>query len=112
MPKQPRIIEKGKIYHVFNRGVEKRKIYMNDQDHSRFIIGLEFFNREISTNLWDFLIKNLKGKNINKLIAEKLKEERQKISKPLVKILAFCLMPNHFHLILEEIRENGISEFM
>jgi len=112
MPRQPRIIEKGKIYHVFNRGVEKRKIYMSDQDYSRFIIGLEFFNRESSVNLWDFLIKNLKGKNINKLIAEKLKEERQKISKPLVRILAFCLMPNHFHFILEEIRENGISEFM
>ncbi|OGI70511.1 hypothetical protein A3A09_00670 [Candidatus Nomurabacteria bacterium RIFCSPLOWO2_01_FULL_42_20] len=112
MPKQPRIIEKGKIYHVFNRGVEKRKIFMNDQDYSRFIIGLEFFNQKNPIDLWGFLTKNLKGKNVQKLLAEKLKEERAKKSKPIVEILVFCLMPNHFHLVIREIVEGGLSWFM
>ena len=112
MPKQPRIIEKGKIYHVFNRGVEKRKIFMNDQDYSRFIIGLEFFNQKNPIDLWGFLTKNLKGKNVQKLLAEKLKEERAKKSKPIVEILVFCLMPNHFHLFVQQLTKDGLTPFM
>ena len=39
-----RQIETGGIYHVFNRGVDKRKIFNNNQDYTRFILGLYLFN--------------------------------------------------------------------
>ncbi len=104
--------EIGKIYHICNRGVEKRSIFNNEADMWRFIQGMFLFN---DTNgsfsaLYQIEREN-KGKinfNLLKSFIDKNKENR----KPLVKINADCLMPNHFHLLLEEIEENGISRFM
>ena len=57
MPRKPRKIEVGKVYHIVNRGVEKRQIFLKDQDYSRFIFALEFFNSKEHINLWDLLSK-------------------------------------------------------
>ena len=57
MPRGLREFEVGGIYHIIQRGVEKRKIFLKDQDYSRFIFGLEFFNQVNPINLWDFLAK-------------------------------------------------------
>lgn len=101
----------GKIYHVFNRGVEKRDIFLNDSDRWRFLQGIYLFNDETSTSNLFFRLERDKGsanfKTIKEFIAENQTERR-----PLVRIMADCLMPNHFHLILEEVKENGISSFM
>lgn len=71
-------------YHVYNRGVDKRKIFLDDTYYYRFIHGLFRFNRD----------------------------DRGSTSERSVDIICFCLMPNHFHLILKQIRENGITKFM
>lgn len=107
MPRKPRQFEIGQIYHVINRGVEKRKIFLKNQDYERFILGLELFNDKIPFNIWDIIASS------NFAIAGKrLKEEREKNKTRLVDLLAFTLMPNHYHLILREIIEGGISFFM
>ena len=67
MPRQPRQFEIGGIYHIVNRGVEKRKIFLSDQDYNRFILGLEFFNDKDSTNLWPLLV-NLDSNIINAIV--------------------------------------------
>ena len=94
--------EKGKIYHVFNRGVEKRDIFLSDGDRWRFLQGLYLFNSETgSTNLL-YRLEQEKGKMHFGILREYMKElgvER----KPLVRIMADCLKPNHFHLLIEEI---------
>lgn len=109
MPRQPRQFEVGGIYHVFNRGVEKRKIFLKNQDYSRFILALEFFNRVDSyLDIWNLIAP--KG-GPGPLLA-RLENERIKDFKSLVELLAFCLMPNHFHLIIREIHKGGISLFM
>ena len=102
---------KGGIYHIFNRGVEKRNIFQDDADKWRFLQGLYLFNdEENSTNLLWKLEKEKGGLNFRTLknFVERKHEER----KPLVRIMADCLMSNHFHLILQEIKDNGISTFM
>ncbi len=91
------------LYHVLNRGVDKRKIFMNDKDYFRFIHDLFEFNDEASVN------NNLYKYNV---IARRYIENTRKPRKLLVEILAFCLMPNHYHLLLKEKMENGISRFM
>jgi len=130
MPRQLRQIEVGEIYHVINRGVEKRQIFLKPQDYSRFVIGLEFFNQVASTDLWK-LLANWNDKTIDEIdalggtvppnvhtiptVAERLiKQRNEKKARMdyLVEILAFALMPNHIHLILREIREGGTSAFM
>lgn len=108
MPRQPRKIEVGRVYHIINRGVEKRKIYLKDQDYSRFVLGLEFFNTRESIDLWNLVAA--KGGSDPPL--DRIIQQRQKNRDSLVELLAFTLMPNHFHLLLREIIEGGISLFM
>ncbi|TSC77673.1 MAG: hypothetical protein G01um101424_296 [Parcubacteria group bacterium Gr01-1014_24] len=90
-------------YHIYSRGVEKRKIFLNARDYSRFVALLYIMNQDVSFRMDNFLQKN---KN---QLREIFKEEREKA---LVSILGYCLMPNHFHLILYEHTEGGISKFM
>lgn len=110
MPRQPREFELGGIYHIVNRGVEKRKIFLKNQDYSRFILGLEFFNREDPFNLWN-LISAKAGTDLATLEG-RIAIQRKKLHKPLIELLVFTLMPNHFHLIIREIVPQGISLFM
>ena len=103
--------EEGKFYHIYNRGVEKRIIFMNDNDKWRFLQALFLFNDENSTLNLLWQLEREKGK-VHFGILKNFLKDKIKEREPLVKILADCLMPNHYHLILEEIKENGISRFM
>jgi len=107
MPRQPRQFEIGGVYHIVNRGVEKRKIFQNTQDYSRFILGLELFNKKESSNLWEVIAKV--GSDPASV---RIAREREKKHEPIVELLAFALMPNHYHLIIKEITDSGISSFM
>jgi len=108
MPRMSRNIEVGGLYHVMNRGVEKRKIFMKKQDYSRFTLGLEFFNRkDAHTSLWHILASA--GPNS---MPKRLLLEREKPSEPLTELMAFVLMPNHYHFIVREIQVGGTAEFM
>ena len=93
------------IYHVLNRGVDKRQIFMDKQDHLRFIHDLYEFNSKERTelNFYKFRDYELAGRTD---IRSKDKEES------LVDILAYCLMPNHYHLILQARVDSGIPQFM
>lgn len=87
-------------YHCYSRGVEKRKIFFDAKDYNRFLHALYLCNSDIPVHR-----SNLRGlSNANILSTER--------GLPLVTIGAYCLMPNHFHLLLKEISEGGISIFM
>jgi putative transposase len=103
----------GYIYHVYNRGVEKRPIFSEESDYVRFIHDLFEFNDKNSASKF-IVSKNSEGNLPN---SEKIKnhEKENEVRKPrdlLVNLLAFCLMPNHYHLLLKQVKKNGISKFM
>jgi len=108
MPRKPRQFEIGGVYHIVQRGVERRRLFMKNQDYSRFTIGLELFNSEAPARLWELLAKA----GSDPALRDRLREQRTQKLPRLVDILAFALMPNHFHLILREIVQGGISAFM
>src|SRR3989338_5554876 len=85
------------IYHIYNRGVEKRTTFINNRDRLRFINSLYFFN---------YTFPSIKQSEVGLPIPENDGRE------PLVELMAFCLMPNHYHLMLRDLTENGITEFM
>jgi putative transposase len=87
--------EVGEIYHIFNRGVDKRKIFTDQNDLERFFKSMKVFN---SVNP----VGSLHEQNFHK----------EKIKKPLVDFIAYNLLPNHFHFLLRENVEGGVSEFM
>ncbi len=99
----------GNLYHVLNRGVDKRKIFLDEGDYFRFIHDLFEFNDENPAfNIGYNFIKN-KNKYID--VGRQYIENRR-ARKLLVEILAFCLMPNHFHLLLRPKNDASIAEFM
>jgi|SRR3989338_2142500 len=90
----------GEYYHVYNRGVDKRDIFSNKKDLYRFIESISEFNRtEVITSL-----ANLKKSN--QIAPKALSRD------PLVCIVAYCLNPNHFHFLLRQLKDGGISKFM
>lgn len=100
---------KGHIYHIYNRGVEKRDIFGNDNDRWRFLQGLFLFNDiDVSTNILWQVERNF-GRATFKTLKAFLQEQKRR---PLVRLMADCLMPNHYHLLVEEIVDGGISKFM
>lgn len=102
--------EIGGVYHVFNRGIDKRKIFLKNQDYARFILGLYFFNnKKPKYSIWQNLKFN--RKIINSILNGSLVPPGG-TREPIVEILGFVLMPNHYHLILKEITPGGISLFM
>lgn len=108
MPRELRKFKIGGIYHLINRGVEQRNIFLKNQDYQRFILSLEFFNSRESTNIWELVTR----KGGEDAVYDRLKRRREKQKDSLVEILAFVLMPSHFHLIIREIGEAGIAAFM
>lgn len=91
----------SEIYHIFNRGVEKRKILMDDFDYARFFQGMNLFNvlDPIGSIFENFFRKPPLGSEASK-------------SGKLVDFLCFCINPNHYHFILRQLEERGIEKFM
>ncbi len=99
----------GNFYHIYNRGVDKRNIFVEEADMWRCLQGLCLFNdkNNASNILWQ--IEKNKGRVSLRTLKEHIIKENKE---PIVRILAYCLMPNHYHLLVEELQEGGISKFM
>ncbi len=90
----------GEWFHCYNRGIEKRVVFESEDDSERFLQLLYLSN---STN--PFHRSNLSQRATDEIISLPRKGA-------LISIGAYCLMPNHFHLLLKEITEGGIVRFM
>ena len=94
-------------YHVLNRGNNKQKIFLEKKDWIRFLFMILYFQADyrfsnIRRIVHNFQISSdFKVKNINKLINNRY-----------VNLIAFSLMPNHFHLLVQQKIERGISQYM
>jgi len=93
----------GEYYHVYNRGVDKRDIFSDTYDMPRFLQSMKEFNtiEPIGSIYENSFRKSQLGDRISKLRKE-----------PLVNIICYCLNLNHYHLLLQQVAKNGISEFM
>lgn len=97
------------IYHALNRGVDKRKIFLDKHDYLRFIHNLYEFNDEAPANNNCHAFRR-RGAESNVIARRYIATIVPK--SPLVTIHAFCLMPNHYHLLLSPSIEGGVSKFM
>ncbi len=90
----------GSYYHVYNRGVDKRDIFSDDKDVERFLLCLKLFS-----------YKDPVG-SVQIALRENVDVQRLHKKKKMISIVEYCLNPNHFHLILKQELDRGISEFM
>ena len=91
----------GEIYHIYNRGTDKRNIFSQPVDLGRFLQSVREFNN----------VEPIGSLYLNNFF-QTSKSKKPKKLESLVKIIGFCLNPNHYHLILEQMVDNGISKFM
>jgi len=104
----------GEHYHIYNRGVDKREVFCEDEDYLRFLASMREFNNNSSDAQRDYEKRKAEkdGKNW-KLSFGSPKLSFQFLSMPkIVDIIYYCLNPNHYHCILKQLSENGISKFM
>ncbi len=91
----------NEFYHVYNRGTEKRDIFLSDTDYQRFLCLLYVANGDKPVDL------KLQGRTLYEV-------EQKEFDKgeAMVAICGYALMPNHYHILLQERIEGGISNFM
>lgn len=81
------------IYHIYNRGVEKRKIFLDDQDYKVFLSYLKEYLSPIQQGA-TLRYRDLTGKYFDEIT-----------------LLGFCLMPNHYHLLIKQNDKDSIKNF-
>ncbi len=93
----------GGYYHIYNRGVEKRDIFLDEQDYKVFLGYMKFYLEP--PDLQGQALKDPEGKVISPS-----REPKNYSSQ--IELLSYCLMPNHFHLLIKQSTNRGIAEFM
>ncbi len=87
----------NEYYHILNRGVDKREIFNDYEDLTRFLQGMDEFNTI---------------EPIGSLFENFYRKDKKEKQKKLVNFICYCLNPNHYHFILEQITDKGIEKFM
>ena len=118
----------GEYYHIYNRGVDKREVFLDEGDYERFLRSMGEFNNSL-THEQRVYVKNKiepEGKTELSSDASELSSVRDSRnvsdtnglrtfldSLPnLVTIVAYCLNPNHSHLLLQQSVDKGIEQYM
>ncbi|PIR58116.1 MAG: hypothetical protein COU71_00395 [Parcubacteria group bacterium CG10_big_fil_rev_8_21_14_0_10_38_31] len=99
---KPKNFSTGNYYHIYTRGTEKRKIFIDKQDYQRFLILLHLCNNSEPVDIRALFRKGLTFAEIMNIKKEA----------PLVDIGAYCLMTNHIHLLIKSKDADGIPRFM
>jgi len=114
--KRPQLVN-GEIYHISDRAVGDSVIFKNEDDYFRGIFSLYEFNNDDLVDIWlrrkqrkveKVKEKALEGRTLQQTAAGLTVPERDLF----VEILSFCFMPNHFHLIIRQLKDEGISQFI
>src|SRR3989344_7305774 len=100
----------SEYYHVYNRGVLKRDLFLDTRDYTRFLFLLLFHQSPTTTfiNLSREVTHFVKHQmfNISDQEIKKINEKKK------IGLIAFALMPNHFHLLLQERDGTGIPKYL
>ena len=91
-------------YHILNRGVDKRDIFLDSEDLKRFFQGMQEFNTiDPIGSIYEAQIRK-KNKKFGNLVS--------KNDSKIVNFICYCLNPNHYHFILKQLVDRGIEKFM
>ena len=107
MPTNRKVVfANDEIYHVFNRGVEKRPTFTNKRELERALLAFDYYRFDklpVKLSRLLTLPYDLRVKVLQNVYTE---------SQKLVEIICYCLMPNHFHFLLKQKKDGGISTFI
>ena len=95
-------------YHIYNRGVDKRDVFLDSSDYERFLLSLNLLNDERDGLMLRWRDIKRADPRVQLLEIQELNSRKN----PAVEIVAYCINPNHYHFILKQLRDNGIEKFM
>lgn len=100
-------------YHIYNRGVEKRTIFLDEQDHHVFLHYLKIYlSPPASLNQAYKACKGAcKACKGDSFVSQPRQRPLNNFHR-VISLLAYILMPNHFHLLIKQKPANGIEKFM
>lgn len=97
----------GEYYHVFNRAINKQVIFHDIADYTRFLFLILYFQSSVNFPQIGRLVKHhVKHSVFDTMDVKKI------IKKRTIELVAFCIMPNHFHLIIKELEDGGTAAYM
>jgi len=100
------VLTENETYHIFNRGLDRRPVFLNHWDFVRAWKTLDFYRfKNTSLNLAKVLVMGKEDK-------EKFFSNLRKDSNKQVEVISYCFMPNHFHFLLKQKQKEGISTFL
>lgn len=105
----------NELYHIALRSVGETPIFNDENEHFRGIFSLYEFNNDKSVSIRDRREQRKKEKFLQKTQRQMLGNENSILTDNrdfFVEILSFCLMPNHIHLLLKQIKDGGIPNFI
>ena len=106
MPRRKDPLITGQIYHVFNKTVGREEVFRNKRDCQRALQTLDYYRfQNPSVRLSKYLLNSTQNANTHGLF-------HGKNGKPLIEIFAYCLMPNHYHLLVKQLNSKGIEIFL
>lgn len=106
---EKKILVTGEVYHIFSRSIALFKIFNDDSDFLRMKHMLKYYQLE------DQPVKFSRFLEIERTQKEGFDKHFEAVAKngvKLAEIIAYCFMPTHLHLILKQLKDNGISIFM
>ena len=89
----------GEIYHIYNKSIAEFVIFNNDDEFLRMKELIRYYQVEQLVKFSEF--KELKSGMLKEYNGEKL-----------IEIICYCLMPTHLHLVVKQLKENGVLNFM
>src|SRR5579885_1222389 len=98
MPYRTVPLTTNEIYHIFNRGVAKLPIFYDKKDYTRFLKTLHYYQ--------------FKGPKPALSLLRRYRDQQIDKNPKIVEILCYCLMPNHFHLMIRQLQDGGTSEYI
>lgn len=99
------VFSNGYIYHVFNRGIDRRSVFTGFREFSRAQELIKYYLcKDTPVSYSKFLQQ---PKEIREQVIQQMKRDEK-----LVNVLAYCLMPNHFHFMLQQNSDRGIPKFI
>ena len=106
MPRRLTPLVTGQVYHVYNRGIDHRPTFTDKSEHKRAMALIDYY-RFIETPVKFSKLHSLHHEIRNDILTT-MKDKGPKH----IDILSYCLMPNHFHFLVRQTGEKGISKFL
>ncbi len=106
MPSRKNVFDGDNVYHIYSRSIAGFEIFNNHDEYERMMRVIRYYRFNAITCSLSKYMRMLDEQRQNRIVEEMIASGRK------IDIIAYCIMPTHLHLVLRQLVENGIADFM